>query len=997
MMSKWIKLFVVSLIVLFATTIALAWALLGTSWGTHRLMSFVTDKLPPAMSIRSVDGSALGGLTLVGFVWEEDGVRVSVDRIQATVRFMPLLTGTVSLSQLSGDGVDVTVTPQPESSAPQTKFEPLPVDIVLSYGVIRDIEILFDSYPQTIDKLEIQVALQGDFLRVDQLDVYGPNLTLKTVAQSKLSKPFKGQGQVNWRFSTQTAAYAGVGSWAGDSSSFEVVHNFQTPWSVVTAGNVSLNNESLELIHSFDQLDFPLTKEQPIVLAGGSLETSGEWQAISIALQTTVSGPYLSTSNLNLLAELSGSRLDLTKMLLTGEQGSIDGVSELSWDQQLAWEGSFNGTNIDLSNIEQGLDGVFDFSLNTHGVVTDDQELDVTVSLQELVGELSDLPLTGSGDLVWRKNNLVVDGLLLESGNNSIAASGELQKSLDLSVALEDLSQLHQESSGSVRGTVSVQGRLEDVNLTSDVQIKDLSFGETRVTAAELKSLEGSDGLRLNMKDARIGGVDFDELRLNAKGNVDDHELDFVVTQDIVSIDGAIVGAYGDSIWQGSLRNSTFRFSPSQIWTTRAPIPLSISNQRQEVERFCFVGPDQAEMCGFLRNRVESEEFQGEIQADRFPIFSLIGFFSPGVAGNGSVSGNAQMSRLSGGIQGEMSFRSENGQLLLSDGETGNVPVDFDLTLTGEVVNNELSSNGLLDLSDVGRVDTAIGLGNVTSGQAPLTGFVKTQLKDVSLLELFLPSVDIQQGELTGDIRLAGTLLEPTISGNVMLQNGVAQIESSGSMLSDIQVSVSPETTGRYRVSGSAQSDEGDLAIAGVLKNNPSWIADLTVTSNNFPLIKLPDFQLYSNLDLEVSASTSSVRVAGNVLVPRANISLESLPESAVSPSQDTIVHTVDAQETEVFQYDVEVSVVVEDGFHLNGFGLDTDLQGDLNLRANNQATTGVGTLSLINGTFGIYGQVLKISRGTLSFTGPLSNPILDLRATRQVDDNTVGVQITGT
>src|SRR5690606_31263829 len=54
-------------------------------------------------------------------------------------------------------------------------------------------------------------------------------------------------------------------------------------------------------------------------------------------------------------------------------------------------------------------------------------------------------------------------------------------------------------------------------------------------------------------------------------------------------------------------------------------------------------------------------------------------------------------------------------------------------------------------------------------------------------------------------------------------------------------------------------------------------------------------------------------------------------------------------------------------------------------------------TTNIEGGTFEIYGQRLSIERGQLIFTGPPDNPSLNLRATREVDDATVGLLISGT
>ena len=53
--------------------------------------------------------------------------------------------------------------------------------------------------------------------------------------------------------------------------------------------------------------------------------------------------------------------------------------------------------------------------------------------------------------------------------------------------------------------------------------------------------------------------------------------------------------------------------------------------------------------------------------------------------------------------------------------------------------------------------------------------------------------------------------------------------------------------------------------------------------------------------------------------------------------------------------------------------------------------------LELKDGRYKAYGQELEIERGELLFNGPLDNPQLDVRATRQANDVVAGINLTGT
>ena len=86
------------------------------------------------------------------------------------------------------------------------------------------------------------------------------------------------------------------------------------------------------------------------------------------------------------------------------------------------------------------------------------------------------------------------------------------------------------------------------------------------------------------------------------------------------------------------------------------------------------------------------------------------------------------------------------------------------------------------------------------------------------------------------------------------------------------------------------------------------------------------------------------------------------------------------------------------------GFGLKTGLSGELTLSqslgSDPELVTGAGVVSLRDGQFSAFGQKLAIDRGSLLFSGVVTDPGLDVKASREVNyqgrDVTVGVLLSG-
>ena len=95
------------------------------------------------------------------------------------------------------------------------------------------------------------------------------------------------------------------------------------------------------------------------------------------------------------------------------------------------------------------------------------------------------------------------------------------------------------------------------------------------------------------------------------------------------------------------------------------------------------------------------------------------------------------------------------------------------------------------------------------------------------------------------------------------------------------------------------------------------------------------------------------------------------------------------------------VRVSAGERVHLQAAGLNTYVSGDLLVSRSEGAELAVeGQLSLLDGVFSAFGQDLTVRKGTLTFGGPLDNPLIDVEAVRMIDEFgkkiTAGIHIQG-
>ena len=98
---------------------------------------------------------------------------------------------------------------------------------------------------------------------------------------------------------------------------------------------------------------------------------------------------------------------------------------------------------------------------------------------------------------------------------------------------------------------------------------------------------------------------------------------------------------------------------------------------------------------------------------------------------------------------------------------------------------------------------------------------------------------------------------------------------------------------------------------------------------------------------------------------------------------------------------DIRVRLLLGPDMRLSAYGLQTELEGDLEVRQNNGPLQLFGDVSLVDGRFRAYGQDLQIRQGKLIFAGPPSLPTLDFEAIRNpasTEDGVIaGLKVTGT
>ncbi len=326
---------------------------------------------------------------------------------------------------------------------------------------------------------------------------------------------------------------------------------------------------------------------------------------------------------------------------------------------------------------------------------------------------------------------------------------------------------------------------------------------------------------------------------------------------------------------------------------------------------------------------------------------------------------------------------------------------DRDVCLRGEWSGDQAQLH-LDGKSSQGHARGAVEFSGLLGARPRLEGQIDADIPDIRFLDPLVPKARVNAGRVNAELRLGGYLDAPKISGEARLAGGELGIAELGLTLSAIELQASGDGT-RLKLTGSAHSGEGKVALSGALTLDPQqqWPFDVQVQGERFAISQLPDMEITANPDLQVKGSARRAAVSGSILIPHAHITLKELPPDVVkvSPDQVLIGTETDIGAAPGTTYPVSLNVVVTlgDDVRFEGLGLSTELGGSLNVRSLQTDTLiGNGVLELHQGRYEGYGQKLAIEQGRLLFAGPLNNPALDVRATRTVNGVVAGIQLYG-
>jgi translocation and assembly module TamB len=591
----------------------------------------------------------------------------------------------------------------------------------------------------------------------------------------------------------------------------------------------------------------------------------------------------------------------------------------------------------------------------------------------------------------------------LSLGGSQIDAKGKVARTLDVDAKFTPLvlSDLLPGSAGSLHGTLRLSGPRTAPDVTADLVGSGLKYGDYQATSLTAKGRlpwqRGSGALAVHASGLQVG-LPLSSLTLDARGALESLHLQGEARGDIGVLTLSGNAAKQGNAWQGSLASLQLVPAKGASWRLQEAARFRWDGRNGTLSGTCLASSGGGSLCASADWPRRGLDLRGQ----SLPL-SLLAPYLPDREDKrpwllrGDIALEGHLRPAGNAWHGQFALRSSGGGMKNSERARREVLSYDNLELVATFDPRRINAELATTFNDGGHIDARIGTG--WDDYAPIAGEVSFDTDDLVWVELFSPDIVEPKGRLEGRITLAGTRAQPQLGGQARLSQFTTELPSLAIVLEDGNVQLTAQPDGGARIAGQVRSGKGTLNIDGSLNwRNTEAPLLLSLRGQDVLVSDTRDLRAVASPDVQVRyAAGQPLQVTGTVTVPSASLDLERL-DQGVSTSPDVVIlDPEDPEEARASPLDLDLALVLGDDVKLSGFGLDGGITGQLRVRARpGREMTGYGRLN-VKGLYEAYGRKLEITRGELSWSnGPVSDPILNVRAERKVGDVTAGVDIRG-
>ena len=624
---------------------------------------------------------------------------------------------------------------------------------------------------------------------------------------------------------------------------------------------------------------------------------------------------------------------------------------------------------------------------------------------------LSGVTLSGSAQAQYRNKHLERAAADILLGRNRLKASGSFGKAgdrLNIDLAAPELDKFGFGLAGALnaKGYIAGDPKKLAADLTGSargLRLKDaFSLNELNFKAAASPDYSqplnlqvhgkglvagGKDGTRIDSVNAAVIGTGL-RHSIRADGSMAMGGKNY--TLDLLA-DG---GLNKDNRWTGTVARLDLSGGFNLKLQNRLALEAGAEHVALGTAQWAAMG-GRLNMNSFVWDKRNGLTSKGS--ASGLNVAELHNFFKPPVEHNLVLAADWDLA-YSRDAHGYLNVRQQSGDIVLPYRKQP-------LGLTGLSLQTRFQ-NGRIDNQIAGQTRYGTLSGSVGISQqfgnsilaAPVSGRLKLDIPELAALKNLLPIGQSAKGSLAAEAEIGGRVGEPQLGGSlngdklyyvnreygVILDNGSLRSRFAGQQW-QIQSLTFRRGSGSVALSGTAGWGGGIPVV------------DINALFDKYEILDKPRRRLtVSGSTRLVYSEKSGIGLEGRLKVDEGRFGMQ---KSGMPALDDDVVVLGEPPKQPAAAVPISMNLLLDlnDSVYFKGEGVDVTLGGQLTLTAQpKQDIQGVGTIKVVKGKYKAYGQDLNITKGTVSFVGPLSDPNLNIRAVRNLSPVDAGVEVVG-
>jgi translocation and assembly module TamB len=766
----------------------------------------------------------------------------------------------------------------------------------------------------------------------------------------------------------------------------------------------------LEVEGHWRDFRWPLTDTNaPVHSSGGELAINGSTSLAlqaSGALQIGTAAPMQVAGHGQFVP--GGLRLDQATVDAFGGHSTFSG--KLMWNPQFDWQADGTVTGVNLATIRPGVAGHLNFQLQAdgHGL---DRDRKVHVAVSALSGKVRGQNASGSARITLTGNELAFDAVQLQLGATQLVADGRIGERVDLRFEVDaaDLGLFRDGAHGRVQASGVIGGTAEAPLINGTAEGTNIVWGPWRVhslSAAGQFDPHGSGraDLQLHLKELHIGEHELQTADFSTQGTATAHQIQLAMKSPQGELTAAGSGAFADGQWDVQLERLQIADGHNLQLQLDAPVPLSVTTtlDRFSIGQLCL-HDGAAHLCG------TSQGVHGQrslsVQADNMPVAGLTsgliannrfeGTLSVAVHASAAPSADWQGTMRAALTSAAVHHQFRSGRV--ESFSLGSGHVDADLTAAG------LALTAALDAGTSGNVSGAVNLHSASSPwqQWALTGQLHLETDALDFFSSYITQVDRASGKLSADLAVTGTAAAPQFTGALKLADAQMDFFQINLSLRDVNLSAQLSDNAVTLDGAAAAGADGHARFKGQIAwRDAQPYGTLHLEGEDLQVVEIPEAKILISPKIDVQIAGRRIDVTGTIDLPYARlVRPEQLTNAVLASSDEVIVSDQPVAPADQYHVFTTITVRLGERVTINLLGLSGRLSGNLTASTDDTGLSrGRGELKVEEGKWLAFGRQLDIERGRLIFNNvALSDPALDLRATKVFPDITAGVNVRGT